>query len=254
MKNLFFDRTIAGQARRAAIEAIFIIVIFFLVWLLLPFPRANAATCQTTTSAGTVTFNCDPYSSFVIGAPTATPTTNDLVLFTRPTGGGAGTSYNILWQNFLNLFANFTGGVAGEVTYWTGSTSIGPSSGLVLGPTVILSYNTTRATISSGTTCTVSIGSGCAGFSTGDCGVILIVNVSTTYYVVLPNSITGTCPITVQQKGSGTVELSPASGATLTKPHSFLGYTAGQYSTIGAYVDGNSDGTSAEWNMTGDAK
>jgi hypothetical protein len=85
----------------------------------------------------------------------------------------------------------------------------------------------------------------------GDCGIELVVTVSTTQAVTLPNNGVVGCQVSIVQGGSAKVTLAAASGATLNSPHAFTG-TYQTWSVITAQVIANSNGSSAVWLFGGD--
>ena len=86
----------------------------------------------------------------------------------------------------------------------------------------------------------------------GDCGRTLVFTSSSPIDLTTdPTAPANRCAIAVEQKGSGVVTIVDGGAAT---HHSRLNWTgtAGQYSYLGLVVDGNSDGSSATYLLTGD--
>jgi len=106
-----------------------------------------------------------------------------------------------------------------------------------------------KATVQNKTTAYTLVATSTAASS--DCGTEIVVTVSSTAAVTLPNSGVIGCQVTIVQGGSAKVTLAAATGATLTSPHSFTGtYASG--SAITAQVIANSGGTAAQWLFGGD--
>lgn len=84
-----------------------------------------------------------------------------------------------------------------------------------------------------------------------DSGTELLVTVSSTVAMTLPNNGTVGCQIGVTQGGAAKVTLVAQAGGSLVTPHGFSG-TFAQGSFIGAHVVANVGGSAAQWNFTGD--
>lgn len=111
---------------------------------------------------------------------------------------------------------------------WTGAQTFGP----VIGGT----------NSQSGTTYTLAA---------TDCGKTLIFTNSSAVTLTTLNSLVVGCSIAVEQKGTGQVTIANGSGATSGSSHSFT-KTYGQKAIIGLFVDENSGGSAANFNITGD--
>ena len=84
-----------------------------------------------------------------------------------------------------------------------------------------------------------------------DNGGLLLVNVSSTVAVTLPNNGTPGDYGSLMQTGSARVTLAAASGGTLQSPHTFLG-TYQIYSVITWICIANVGGSAAVWVFGGD--
>ena len=108
----------------------------------------------------------------------------------------------------------------------------------------------------SGTSCTLTAtgNAGCSGYTggNGDCGTFVSFTSASGITVTISSSLSAGCQVAIEQNNVGTVTLSAGSGATLHTAHSFVGTTAGQYSTIGITITANSGGSAAVAIMTGD--
>ena len=105
-----------------------------------------------------------------------------------------------------------------------------------------------RATVQNKTGAYTLVATNAAASS--DCGTEIVVTVSSTAAVTLPNSGVIGCQVTIVQGGTAKVTLTAASGGTLISPHSFTG-TYAQGSAITAQVIANA-GSAAQWLFGGD--
>lgn len=86
----------------------------------------------------------------------------------------------------------------------------------------------------------------------GDSGTVIECSHGSTITLTLPNSLAAGFSVTVVQTGTGAVNFSTASGATL---HNRSGHdsTAGQYAVCSLYVSANNGGAAAVYVMAGDS-
>jgi len=85
----------------------------------------------------------------------------------------------------------------------------------------------------------------------GDCGTEIVVTVSSTAAVTLPNTGVIGCQVSIVQGGSAKVTAAVTAGGSLVNPHLFTG-TYGQGSVITVQVTANSGGSAAQWLLGGD--
>ena len=85
----------------------------------------------------------------------------------------------------------------------------------------------------------------------GDCGTEIVVTVSSTAAVTLPNTGVIGCQVTIVQGGSAKVTAAVTAGGSLVNPHLFTG-TYAEGSTMTVKVTVNSGGSAAQWILGGD--
>ena len=80
---------------------------------------------------------------------------------------------------------------------------------------------------------------------------VIRINAASGVALTLPNNLPVGFHVTVVQAGAGVVTLTPASGATLVNRQTFT-KTAGQHARVELLVTSNSNGTSAQYLLSGD--